>query len=115
MNFKNISSCTYGCVLGSFLLKIMNRCLSSRTVKLRRSLSTIEEWSHRLAPYGIFIKSLNERDTIENRAATAISEVEVALATVIVQNGNWVALEDLGLATEDLKNAVSCIRETLGR
>ena len=115
MNFKNISSCTYGCVLGSFLLKIMNRCLSSRTVKLRRSLSTIEEWSHRLAPFGIFIKAVNERDTIENRAATAIGEIQVALDGMIKHNSNWVTLEDLGLVTEDLKNAVSCIRETLGR
>ena len=114
MNFKNIISCTCGCVLGSFLLKIMNRFLPSRTVKLRRSLLTIEEWSHRVAPYGIFIESLYNGDTIENRAATAIGEVEVALTTVIVQNGSWVTLEDLGLVTEDLKNAVSCIRETLG-
>lgn len=114
MNFKNISSCAYGCVLGSFLLKIMNRCLSSRTVKLRRSLSTIEEWSHRVAPYGIFIESLNNGDLIENRARDVIGEVEYALTTVIVQNGSWITLEDLGLVTEDLKNAVSCIRETLG-
>ena len=114
MNFKNISSCTYGCVLGSFLLKIMNRCLSSRTVILRRSLLTIEEWSHRVAPYGIFIKSLNNGDRIENRAATAIGEVELALAKMFVRNGNWVTMEDLGIVTEDLKNAVSCIRKTLG-
>lgn len=114
MNFKNIIRCTYGCVLGGFLLKIMNRCLSSRTVKLRRSLLTIEEWSHRVAPYGIFIESLNNGDSIENRAATAIGEVEVALTTVIIQNGSWITLEDLGMVTEDLKNAVSCIRETLG-
>lgn len=114
MNFKNISSCAYGCVLGSFLLKIMNRCLSSRTVKLRRSLSTIEEWSHRVAPYGFFIESLNNGDIIENRAATAIGEVDVALTAMFKQNGNLVTLEDLGLVTEDLKNAVSCIRETLG-
>lgn len=114
MNFKNISSCTYGCVLGSFLLKIMNRCLSSRTVKLRRSLSTIGEWSHSVAPYGIFIESLNNGDRIENRASTAIGEIQAALDAMLKYKGKWVTLEDLGLVTEDLKNAVSCIRETLG-
>lgn len=62
MNFKNISSCTYGCVLGIFLL----------------------------------------------------SEIQVALDEMIKHKGKWVTLEDLGLVTEDLKNAVSCIRETLG-
>lgn len=114
MDFKNISRCTYGCVLGSFLLRIMNRCLSSRAVKLRRSLSSIDEWSHIVAPFGIFIKSVNGRDTIENRAATAIGEIQVALDAMFKHKGKWVTLEDMGLVTEDLKNAVSCIRETLG-
>lgn len=114
MDLKNISRCTYGCVLGSFLLRIMNRCLTPRTVKLRRSLSSIDEWSHIVAPFGIFFKSVNGRDTIENRAATAICEVQTALDAVFKHNGKWVTLEDMGLVTEDLKNAVSCIRETLG-
>ena len=114
MNFKNISSCTYGCVLGNFLLKIMNRCLSSRTVRLKRSLSTIEEWSHKVAPYGIFIKSLNNGDLIENRARDVIGELDVELSAGYTHNGTLVTLESMGLVSEDMKNAISCIRETLG-
>ena len=114
MKFISIISCAYGCVLGNFLLRIMNGCLPSGGVKLRRSLSTIDEWSHIVAPFGIFIKSVNDRDTIENRAATAIGEIQVALDAMFKYKGKWVTLEDMGLVTEDLKNAVSCIRETLG-